>query len=96
MTKHQQDNKMSGKIAIYQIMMAKHQQMTIKHQERWQNITWYHKVSNKMTRHQHGNTNSDKMMKHQHDSKISDKVIKHPNMDDKTSHLTMIWKIKAG
>ena len=44
----------------------------------------------------HGNTNSDKMIKHQHDSKISDKMIKHQNMDDKTSHLTMISKIKVG
>ena len=56
-----------------------------------------------MTKHQEkdgktsqGNTNSDEMIKHQHDSKISDKVIKHQNMDDKTSHLTMISKIKAG
>ena len=44
----------------------------------------------------HGNTNSDKMIKHQHANKISDKMIKHQNMDDKTSHLTMISKIKVG
>ena len=40
MAKHQQDNKMSGKIAIYQIMMAKHQQDD--------------KTSGKMTKHQVG------------------------------------------
>ena len=59
-------NKMSDKIAMYQIMMAIHQQdgntsdkMT-KHQRRWQNIAWYHKVSGKMIKHQHDDKTSGK------------------------------------
>ena len=63
-----------------------------RHQRRWQNIAWYHRVSDKMIKHQekggktsHGNTNSDKMIKLQHDNKISVMMTKHQNMDGKTS-----------
>ena len=68
----------------------------IKHQEKDGKTSHGNTNLDKMMKHQHDSKISDKMIKHQHDNKISDKMIKHQNMDDKTSHLTMISKIKVG